>query len=434
MPNKLFVRPVSSLNSTLLLFDWALFDIANQKISHGEQAEFDSIEQTLMQNGVENVDLYGIWPSSAAFSTHVSLPGNQTRYIQQALPFAVEDQLAQDVDLLHLALGSKTKDGQFPVVGVDQELIEPFFELLSLPTHGFLLKGIFLDADLLPMGEADMVLAIYGNEVLIFSHNHLAIGISLSNLGAYMDSIFLGTPEEGDADDTFAIKVFLAKDQQEELKIQLAELEQYPHAQLDVEPTSFELLDILCESLLRHEKTPINLCQGDLRVTSVRDSIWHRWRYVAGIAALGFLVQLGVFIGKGVMYEQQAVALGDQAVSAYRSVVPGSRSISVDKLPRIIKGKLNQANQSGGADLGFLALLGEAGYQFQQAPNKSGLAFRSINYNAQRGELVMEMQAQNFDQLDKLKQAIVDAGYSAKISSAVQEDNFFRGRISVSGS
>ncbi|WP_197475781.1 hypothetical protein, partial [Oleiphilus sp. HI0043] len=59
--------------------------------------------------------------------------------------------------------------------------------------------------------------------------------------------------------------------------------------------------------------------------------------------------------------------------------------------------------------------------------------FKSINYNQQRAELVLEMQAQSFDQLESLKNAIVSAGLTAKISSAVQEKEYFRGRISVGG-
>ena len=43
------------------------------------------------------------------------------------------------------------------------------------------------------------------------------------------------------------------------------------------------------------------------------------------------------------------------------------------------------------------------------------------------------MQAQSFDQLESLKNAIVSAGLTAKISSAVQEKEYFRGRISVGG-
>ena len=158
-----------------------------------------------------------------------------------------------------------------------------------------------------------------------------------------------------------------------------------------------------------------------------------KWRSVAAILALGLFVQLGVFVGKGIYYNQQAEHVGVVVLEEYKKLVPGSKNVSLAKLPRIIKGKLNQKNQAGASELDFMTLLGEAGFQYKKASDKTGFSFNSINYNDQRGELVMEMRASNFDQLDRLKQAIVAAGLTAKISSAVQEKGYFRGRISVGG-
>ena len=81
-----------------------------------------------------------------------------------------------------------------------------------------------------------------------------------------------------------------------------------------------------------------------------------------------------------------------------------------------------------------MALLGDTGFQYQQSKDKLKLKFNSINYNQQRGELLIEMRAESYDQLERLQKSIVSAGLSAKISSAVQEKEYFRGRISVSGS
>ncbi|WP_304439285.1 GspL/Epsl periplasmic domain-containing protein, partial [Oleiphilus sp. HI0125] len=85
-----------------------------------------------------------------------------------------------------------------------------------------------------------------------------------------------------------------------------------------------------------------------------------------------------------------------------------------------------------GADVGFLTLLGEAGYQYQQRKNSTDIQFTALSFNAQRGELVIELRAKNFEQMDQLKTAIVSAGLIAKISSAVQENQYYRGRLSVS--
>tara|TARA_R110002049_G_scaffold79944_1_gene203431 strand:+ start:1236 stop:1616 length:381 start_codon:yes stop_codon:yes gene_type:complete len=125
--------------------------------------------------------------------------------------------------------------------------------------------------------------------------------------------------------------------------------------------------------------------------------------------------------------------VSQNALVEYKKAVSGANNISVDKLPRIIKGQLNQLNTVGAVKLDFLDLLGEAGNQFNSSSFKSSLIFNSINYSEQRGELMLEMHAQSFEQLEALKKAIVDSGLNAKISSAVQEKEYFKGRISISG-
>ena len=129
----------------------------------------------------------------------------------------------------------------------------------------------------------------------------------------------------------------------------------------------------------------------------------------------------------------QSELVSHNALVEYKKAVSGANNISVDKLPRIIKGQLNQLNTVGAVKLDFLDLLGEAGNQFNSSSFKSSLIFNSINYSEQRGELMLEMHAQSFEQLEALKKAIVDSGLNAKISSAVQEKEYFKGRISISG-
>jgi general secretion pathway protein L len=192
-------------------------------------------------------------------------------------------------------------------------------------------------------------------------------------------------------------------------------------------------LDLLAESFFHNGEPSLDLCQGDFKLQNQNSASWSKWRWVAGIAVLAFLLQIGVFVGKGIYYQVQAEEIGAKALAAYKQAVPNSKTVPVSRLQRIIKGKLNQA-QSSGSSAGFLALLGEAAYQYNRFPNKQGVSFTSINFNEQRGELVIELRSRNFEQLDQLKHAIVAAGYEVKISSAVQEDTYFRGRLSVSDS
>mgnify|MGYP000167291767 CR=1 FL=1 len=433
MPNKLFLRPLAPIDASEPRFEWGIYDNSGVKVRSGDNIELAEIEQTLMQNGIEHLDLFLLWPSNAAYTTTVNIPGNQTRYIQQALPFAVEEQFAVDVESLHLCLGDKNKDGGYKVVGIDHALFGAMLDACQ-QFETFPLKSVYLDSDVLIRDDYTALIFLGGDNVLVQHKNGQSISLGRENLIAYMDTLFLGATEESESpDQDITLKIYIEESEQDAAQLLLAEIQQYPAVQLNVEPVAITEFELLCESFIQKLKLPTNLCQGDFRLATSSSGSWMKWRSVAAILALGLFVQLGVFVGKGIYYNQQAEHVGVVILDEYKKIVPGSKNVSLAKLPRIIKGKLNQKNQAGASDLDFMTLLGEAGFQYKKAADKTGFSFNSINYNDQRGELVMEMRASNFDQLDRLKQDIVAAGLTAKISSAVQEKGYFRGRISVGG-
>ncbi len=434
MPSTLFIRPVQVYQIDECEYDWALYDVAGEQIKVGSSMPFSMIDQTLMQNGIENVDLVALWPAYACFSTSVSLPGNQARYLQQALPFAVEEQVAQDIEQIHIALGDKNASGEYSVINTDKSLFAAFFEYLeSENLSEFKLKSIYCDADLVPLTDEDLVVLLTDTGVLIKGADKKLIATNDDNLIPLLDSILLNTNEEETDSNQLSLRVFVTPGRADDYQMLCAQLDQYPNINTIVDQTSLSEFELLCESYFNQSKTLTSLCQGEFQIVNASSNTWRKWRAVASIAFIGFVLQLGAFIGQGVYYQKQADVVGEQAVATYKKIVPNASRVSLQKLPRIIKGKINQSNAEGLSESGFLELLGEAGYQFNKSQFKSQLSFKTISFNETRGELVMEMQAKSFDQLESLKNAIVSAGYTAKISSAVQEKDYFRGRISVSG-
>lgn len=435
MPNTLFVRPIDlngQIPSEEKKYEWAIYDIAGSLLKYGAKTSLDIIDQTLMQNGLDQVDVVGLFPAYAALCTQVSVPGNQIRYVQQALPFAVEEQIAQDIDEMHLVLGEKSKTGDFRVVAIAHTLFSALFDGLNNQELTGSLKSIYLDSDLIDLEQNTLKIILSANESYVLENNRQAISLQSRNLIAYLDALFLA-PKEGDVQEGVNVAIVLDKTSVDSNKLLLAEIEQYPHVNLTVEEIASSAFEYLCSQFFNLKKLPLNLCQGSYQISSKNKGAWTRWRAVAIIAGLGFLLQLGLFVGEGIFLNKQAEQIGQNAVAEYRKAMPGAKSISLAKLPRVIKGQLNQLKAGGVEKLDFLDLLGEAGNQFNSSPYKSSLIFNSINYSEQRGELMLEMHAKSFDQLEALKKAIVDSGLNAKISSAVQEQDYFKGRISVGG-
>jgi general secretion pathway protein L len=438
MLQKLLLRPLLPLpESGPVLFDWVLADVDGDILKTGKAQELELIDQTLMQNGLDKLSACCLWPASACLSTLAQMPGRPSRVNAQMLAFAVEEQVAQDIEEVHIAQGVHLGDGRFVVRCIDRTTFRLVFDELTREGWSFKLRQVLVDADLLSGEEADLVVLVSGEQVwLRHRASQRCLSTAADNLDAYLNLLVPELLPKDASDVSAGLEILFLVDDPGAGNIDLmaAQLTQYPGVVVRREQNVWPALEYLTQRWLQRRSLPIDLLQGEFKLLSESGGVWQKWRSVAAVAALGLVLQLGVFIGKGYHFQQQARVLETMALEQYGKLVPNAGNITVERLPRIIKGKLNQADTGAAGSLDFLTLLGETGNQYQNSPDKAQVQFKSIGYNEQRGELTIELLAQNFEQLDRLKKAIDGIGFSAKISSAVQEDKHFRGRISVTGS
>jgi len=65
----------------------------------------------------------------------------------QAIAFAVEDQLSEALDVVHLGVGARDRDGCYPVMVIGRERLATVLALLR--ETGIAVRGVFVDADVL---------------------------------------------------------------------------------------------------------------------------------------------------------------------------------------------------------------------------------------------------------------------------------------------
>ncbi|WCM51794.1 type II secretion system protein GspL [Pseudomonas sp. WJP1] len=70
----------------------------------------------------------------------------------QAIAFAVEEQLSEALEKLHLSIGARDSRGRYPVMVIDRERFAAVLALLA--EAGIEVRSVFVDADALPRGQA----------------------------------------------------------------------------------------------------------------------------------------------------------------------------------------------------------------------------------------------------------------------------------------
>lgn len=409
-------------------FDWALIDASGVFQASGQDDDRSVIEQTLIQNDLEHVLLVGLLPGDDVLFCFAEIPAKQARYVRQALPFAVEEQIAQDIDSVHLALGKRSEEG-FRVAAIDQQRMAIWHELFDA-FQGADLEALYPDAALLPVSESRWCICLAGEDTLVAGSRGEWFRMKTENL-----SIFSYTLAQPDKDEVVAEIPVTLYGSEEDLaryadNIRPIETEDRLRVTRDVlQMTPLELLahaqhNALCE--------PINLCQGTFENTDKTGGVWRVWRPAAIVAGLWLALQVGVELGLGYYHHQQAAELENQAMSLYHDVFPQDTRATAANVRRVLEGRLRVARQQGPrAD--FLSLMAQAGAEYDKLGGGQNLQFDSVNYSRQRGELVVELRADNYDRLSALRSAIGDRGLEARIGSVVNDSSGARARLTVSG-
>lgn len=433
MSYRLYVRPLPPFtepgeNPEDRLFNWVLYDAGGEAQAQGSRDIRDTIEQTLSQNGLEDVLLAGLIPGDEALFCMADIPAKQARFINQALPYAVEEQIAQDIDSVHLALGAHTQEG-YRVAAVDRVRMAQWLELFSGWSRTRL-EAIYPDAALLPVTEGGWSVCLDGETAMMASDRGEWLSMQSANLGMFAQT--LAVPPSEDVVAEVPVVIYGTDAEFDEQQAVLGDI--MVPGRLSVRRESLELmpLELLAHAHHHHLCRPINLCQRDFSLKGGKDSPLKPWKPLIAVAAVWFVVQIALEAGMGFYYQQQADELQQQAMSVYRQAFPNDRRTHAGNVKRVIEGQLRVAGADG-PDADFVTLMKYTGQQYSQVAAGGSVTFNSINYSQSRGELVVDVRAQSYDRLSALRNGLTGQGLEARIGSVVNESSGSRGRLTVSG-
>ncbi|PFG08493.1 type II secretion system protein GspL [Marinobacter sp. LV10MA510-1] len=406
-------------------YSWALLDSAGHCQTRGEADSQDDIEQTLAQNAIEHSLLIGLIPGDEAAFCLANIPAKQQRFIAQALPYAVEEQLAQDIETLHLALGNHGDQG-YRVAAIDRERMANWVGVYS-GWRDLTLSGIYADASLLPPRADGWSACVDGEVTMLLGPAGEWLSVQTSNL-----SLFLQTLLVPGNDAATALTLYLEGQAGDEPSLLMTN--RVAQDEIEITTEHFERLPV--ELLALSHQHPgagaINLCQGNFATGPAKKSALTPWRPLILVAAAWLVLQLSLETGLGWYYQNQADNLNAQAMSFYRQAFPDDRRTHPGNARRVVEGQLRQ-NADSGPSLNFITLMKFTGQQYAAVSGSNGIRFNSLNYNQARGELVVDLRADSYDLMSRLRNGLAAQGLDAQIGSVVNEAGEIRGRLTVSG-
>ncbi len=434
MSYRLYVRPLSPFadpaqSPDAQLFSWVLHDASGDSQARGTADPKTVIEQTLAQNALDKVLLIGLGPGDEAAFCMADIPAKQSRFVQQALPYAVEEQIAQDIETVHLALGKHSDEG-YLVAAIDLAQMERWKSLFT-GWELARLDAIYADASLLPTPDSGWMMCLDDEFVLMQSQRGEWLRMQADNLPLF--AMTMAAPSADDVAAEIPVQLYGIETELERQQPLVNELSgSTGRVYVQQKPLEFSVLEFLAWSHHQHLCQPVNLCQGAFSVKVSGSSPLKPWKPLIAVASLWFVIQLGLDIGLGMYHKQQADELKSQAMVIYQQAFPTDRRTHAGNVRRVIEGQLRVAG-SQGADVDFITLMKFTGDQYGRLAGAGTVTFNSINYSRTRGELIVDVRADSYDRLSRLRNGLADQGLQAQIGSVVNESSGARGRLTVSG-
>lgn len=327
-------------------------------------------------------------PGAQTLFLHADLPTRNSHKIQQGLPFALEDRLAEDIESLHFAVGARDARG-YPTIVVTRAHMQAWLD--ELTAAGLTPAEVVVDVLALPVREHSLVTVPDGEQVLVRFPDGSGIVADRTLAPLLIQRQLAKLPEAQQC--THALVYAADESAQQETTALLAGL--------NLEIAYSHLGSGAIGLMGGGSRAPqvINLLQATFARRDGAAGYWPRWR--VAVVLLAALVAI-LIVQQGVSefrLRRQSAAQQEQIAALFHRALPGvTRMVE----PRVqMEQRLSQLTGGSGSATGLLPMLANVGAAMQA---QSGLQLQGISYHG--NVLQLQVQAGSMDALHGLQSAL----------------------------
>jgi general secretion pathway protein L len=347
-------------------------------------------------------------------------PKTAASKVLQVVPFALEEQLADDIESLHFAVGKRPVDStRTPVAVVSRALMGEW--LATLQAAGLSPDAVYADTSLIPANPGQAVALMDGDTIVVRAIGRMPVALPVDALA---EALALAVP---------AAEEMPAEGPKPGLILYTGAAEWHQHSrQVEAMREKFEgiKIQLLTDGPLGlfaqqlPVANPINLLQGTYTPARSLSGTWRSWRIAAALL-LGLLaVHTGGRVAELIMLKRAERALDSEIEQVFRMAMPGEQNASNAR--RRMEQKLLALQGNGHSGTGLLAALGALAQAKGSVPDTTiqALSFRE-------GALDLKLAAPGPDSLDRMSQTLRASGWQAELTSGNVNGSAYEGRIQI---
>lgn len=352
-----------------------------------------------------------VLPADDVLLAETIVPGGSLARAQQAIPYALEDQVADDVDTLHFALGSKDRDDSYPVAVISRQVMDVVTE--QCREAGLRPVQIVPETLALPKLEGSSpdikawTALLDGDHAVVRLSGHKGFATDHG-----MASIMLEGARSELADEDVASLVIFSTESAAPLTVP-------DSVEVEIRPCDHRLA-LYASGLAT--ASHINLLQGAYNPKKNFDRTWKPWRWSMALAAC---LCAALFAGKWLDVQklsEQEAQLDEQIRQAFSQALPDTR---MQRPRRQIQSAL--ARIEGSNSDGFTSRLSQIAASLATQPQTS---VRTIGYR--NGRFDLDLNTDDVPTLDSLKSELAKRGALAlSVQSTNRDGDGLRGRVRI---
>ena len=378
---------------------WLLWHSQQQELIASGELESTAELSQLADKAARSEVIIAI-PGQDVFLTQVTLPAGSKKHLDKVIPYALEEELAADIDTLHFAW-PETKASTLPVAVVEKAHMQQWLGVLT--ESGIESNRWLPDIFLLPAHENEWHAIELGHSVLVRT------------------STWQGFAAEQAAFSELAPILSSEYDSPEKI-VHYGPLD-WPQPPTVLEPADVEVPMTIAVAALQ-SNAEINLRQGAFRAKRQRQSSSLPWKPLAIAASVLFVLAVAL---NGIKYwqlEQQRASLQAKSEQLYRDAFPNETRIV--NLRAQLQQKIDRAGGSGGSDRSVLAALDSLQPAFQAEPSVKLELLRFQN-----NELRLQATADSFSQLEAFQRAAQNNGVAIEAGSMNNRGDQVSGALTI---
>ncbi|CAN5156921.1 N/A [soil metagenome] len=390
-----------------------------------EGARLSAVERSSLDLAARHADtrrVIVLVPAVDVLMTTAQVPVRSSSKLLQALPFALEEQLADDVDRLHFAAGHRGEsEGPVPVAVMSRARIDAWLQQLG--AAGIRPQVLMPDACALPPAPGGVSVLLDRDVVYLRVDNEPPIVFQGLRLDQALALAGIGVESADPPASATRLTVWLGQRRhQGQTELWHGLRERFADVEIKLLPQG--PLPHLAAHAVRESE--MNLLQGDYTPPSSSQALWRPWRLAASLAALSLAIALSV---QGVEYYKLKSAeeqLNEAIAEVFRSAMPNV-PLSTDPRRQMERELQAIRGVSGLDEKPFLEILTVLGSVLLETPDArvEALSFRN-------DVMDLRLTVPSVSTLDQIKRLVAERGrLQTEIRSANPREDAIEGRLTL---